>query len=125
MLTREDMVRLHYDTNAAAGLRGSAARKTMCWAAEQLPGAEAWKAKDRLTLLLAEYARLITAARASVTAARAGAAYPLAFVEAELARHGGLADQDVTVPTVLADARTAMVLAGRAALPHEPCRTAA
>jgi hypothetical protein len=70
-----------------------------------------------LALLKVEYARLVAAARASVTAARAGAADPLVYVMAELSRHSGLPPLDSTVPAVLADASTAMSLAGRAACP--------
>jgi len=69
------------------------------------------EASRALSLLRAEYARLLAAARASVTAARDGTADPLVYVAAELARHGGLPPQDATVPRILADARTAMTLA--------------
>jgi hypothetical protein len=67
-----------------------------------------------LALLRAEYARLAAAARASVTAARAGAANPLVYVEAELARHGGLPPADATVLAVLADAAAGMMVATHA-----------
>jgi hypothetical protein len=72
-----------------------------------------------LALLRADYARLAAAARASVSAARTGAANPLVYVEAELIRRGGLPPRDATVLTVLADARTAMFMAGEAAGPGE------
>jgi len=77
----------------------------------QLPDPAA-DAKLALALLRAEYARLIAAARGSIAAARAGADHPLAYVEAELARHCGLPPRDATVTSVLADARTAMTAAG-------------
>ena len=76
------------------------------------PGSAAGKAEARLALLRADYARLVTAARASVAAARTGAADPLVYVKAELARHCGLPPQETTVLAVLADAATAMALAG-------------
>jgi hypothetical protein len=72
-----------------------------------------------LALLRAEYARLAAAARASVAAARAGATDPLVYVEAELARHGGLPPKDMTVLAVLADAHTAMIMARPDAWLHE------
>lgn len=93
-------------------------------AGERLPSSSLGVAEARLALLRAEYARLVTAARASVTAARAGVPDPLVYLEAELARHCGLPPQDATVPAVLADAGTAMVLAGRAAWLHEPMAVA-
>ena len=77
-------------------------------------------AEARLALLQAEYARLLIAARASVMAARAGAADPLVYVEAELARNGGLPPRDATVSAALADAAVAMAPAGHSARPHEP-----
>lgn len=122
MLTREQMLRLHLKAGAAAGLPGPAGLMVIRRAEEQRPGTAGEAAEDRLALLRAEYARLIAAARASVTAARAVHAAPLAYVEAELVLHGGLPPQDASVPAVLADARTAMVLAGKQ---HEPVRTAA
>ena len=70
-----------------------------------------------LALLKARHAKLVAAARASVTAARAGAADPLVYVRAELSRYDGLPPLDSTVPAVLGDASTAMTLAGRAAGP--------
>jgi hypothetical protein len=91
---------------------GLAPEQVVCRAGEQLPGPVAREAEARLALLPAEYARLVTAARASVAAARAGGADPLVYVEAELARHCGLPPQDATVLAVLADVGTAMVLAG-------------
>lgn len=57
-----------------------------------------------MALLRAEYARLLAAARAAVAAAREGAPDLLVYVEAELARHGGLPPQGVSVLAVLADA---------------------
>lgn len=84
------------------------------------PDPPSGEAEDRLALLLAAHANLVSAARASIAAARAGAAHPLAYVEAELARHNGLPPQDAKVPTVLADAGTAMLVAGRAARPRGP-----
>jgi hypothetical protein len=71
-------------------------------------------AEDKLALLRAEYARLAAAARASVAAFWAGAANPLAYVEAELIRHRGLPSRGSAVMVVLADARTAMTMADRA-----------
>jgi hypothetical protein len=102
MLTREQIIQLRLETGSAAGLRGPAARGR--------PGSGP---EERLALLRAEYAQLIAAARATVAAARAGASDPLVYVEAELARHGGLPPQGASVPTVLADACTAMMLAGK------------
>jgi hypothetical protein len=80
-------------------------------------------AEDKLALALlrADYARLLAAARATVAAAQAGTPDPLVYVEAELARHGGLPPRGASVPAVLADARTAMMLAAR---PHEPVTAA-
>jgi hypothetical protein len=122
VLTREQMLRLRLETGAAAGLAGPAGLMVIRRAGEQRPGPAGMTAEDRLALLRAGYARLIAAARASVTAARAGDADPLAYVEAELARHGGLPPQGASVPAVLADARTAMMLAGKQ---HESARAAA
>ncbi len=99
----------------AMGSPDPAPGHVVCREGEQLPGPAARVAEARLALLRAEYARLVTAARASVTAARAGAADPLVYVEAELARHCGLPPQDSTVPAVLADVGAAMALAARAA----------
>lgn len=99
----------------AMGSPDPAPGHVVCREGEQLTGPAARVAEARLALLRAEYARLVTAARASVTAARAGAADPLVYVEAELARHCGLPPQDSTVPAVLADAGAAMALAARAA----------
>jgi hypothetical protein len=75
------------------------------------------QAELALALLKARHAKLVAAARASVTAARAGAADPLVYVRAELSRYDGLPPLDSTVPAVLGDASTAMTLAGRAAGP--------
>ena len=110
MLTREQMSQPRLEAGAAAGWRDPAA---------EMPGADAGPTKDKLALALlrAEYARLLAAARATVAAARTGAPDPLVYVEAELARHGGLPPRGASVPVVLADARTAMMLAAR---PHEP-----
>jgi hypothetical protein len=112
MLTREQMIQLRLEPGAAAGSRGPAA---------EMPGADAGSAKDKLALLRAEYAQLLAAARAAVTAARAGAPDPLVYVEAELTRHGGLPPRGASVPAVLADAHTAMMLA---AGPDEPVMAA-
>jgi hypothetical protein len=90
-----------------------------CQAGERPPSSSHEGAEARLALLRAEYARLVTAARASIAAARAGVPDPLVYLEVELARHCGLPPDDATVPAVLADAAAAMVLAGRAAWPHE------
>ena len=116
MLTRERIIQLRLETGIAAGLRGQAAT--------ELPVVIPGPAEDKqaLALLKAEYARLVTAARASVAAARTGTADPLIYVEAELARHCGLPAQGASVPVVLADACTAMMLAGK---PREPVRAAA
>ena len=102
------------ESDIAAGLRGPTPGQVVCQVREQLPGsaAEAADAGQALALLRAEHARLITAARASVTAARAGLANPLAYVEAELARRGGLPPQEAAVPAVLGDTGTAMMLTG-------------
>lgn len=78
----------------------------------------------RLALLRSEYARLATAACASIAAARAGAADPLAYLEAELARHRGLPPPGAAVPAILADAAAAMSLAARAGQLHEPVKAA-
>lgn len=75
------------------------------------------RAELALALLKAEYAKLVAAARASVTASRAGTADPLVYVRAELSRYDGLPPLDSTVSAVLADANTAMTLAGSAAGP--------
>lgn len=124
MLTREQRLRLRLETGAAAGLPGPAGPTVIRRAGRQRPCPAGGTAEHRLALLRAEYARLISAARASVTAGRAGAAHPLAHVEAELARHGGLPPRDATVPAVLADAASAMVVAGRATEPGEAMRAA-
>jgi hypothetical protein len=115
MLTREQIIQLRLETGAAAGLRGPAATER--------PGADHRSAKDKLALALlrAEYARLLAAARAAVAAARQGAPDPLVYVEAELAHHGGLPPQGASVSAVLADACTAMMLAGKT---HEPVMAA-
>jgi hypothetical protein len=117
---------------AASRLLGGTATNSSAWATrqrawrgkEQAAGQAAGLAESKLTLLRAEYARLVAAARASMVAARAGAADPLVYVEAELARHGGLPPKDATVPAILADAAAAMALAGRAARLHESAETA-
>ena len=83
-----------------------------------------WPAEDRLALLQTRYAELAAAARATIAAARAGLPDPLAYLEAELASHGGLPPEDATVLAVLADARTAMALAGQASRPREPMAVA-
>ncbi len=75
------------------------------------------QAEQSLALLKARYAQLVAAARASVTAAWADSEDPLAYVRAELSRCHGMPPRDSTVPAVLADARTAMMLAGCAARP--------
>jgi hypothetical protein len=121
MLTRARPARIRLK---AAADPVSSRLTAACPGGEQPPGLPPGVAEARLALLRAEYARLIAAARASVTAARAGAADPLVYVEAELARHCGLPPQDATVPAVLADAGTAMVLAGRASRPHGPLTAA-
>jgi hypothetical protein len=46
--------------------------------------------RDRLALLAAEHAALVTAARASVAAAALGQIDPLVFLRAQLAKHGQL-----------------------------------
>ena len=122
MLTREQMLRLRLETGAAAGLPGPMGLMVRRQARGQPPGTAGETSEDRLALLRVKYARLITAARASVTAERAGDADPLAYVEAELARHGGLPPRGASVPAVLADARTAMMLAEKQ---HESVRAAA
>lgn len=72
-------------------------------------------ARLALAIMQAKYAQLAAAARASVAAAWAGTADPLVYVEAELARYGGLPPRGAVVLAVLADARAAMTMAGRAA----------
>jgi hypothetical protein len=81
-------------------------------------------AEARLALLRSEYARLVAAARASIAAARAGAADPLAYLEAELARHHGLPQPGAAVPAVLADAAAAMSLASQVGQMPEPVKAA-
>jgi hypothetical protein len=120
LLTAEQMTRPRIGGDVPAGLRGTGPAQAARQAGEQLSDPSAWTAETRLILLRAEYARLITAARASVAAARAGSSDPLVYVEAELVRHCGLPPRDATVPAVLADARAAMALAGRVDRPHEP-----
>jgi hypothetical protein len=120
MLTAGQMTRPHIEADVAASLRGPVPAQVACQAGEPLPDPEAWTAEARLALLRAEYARLVAAARASVAAAWAGSPDPLVYVEKELIRHCGLPTQDATVPAVLADAHTALVLAWRAARPREP-----
>jgi hypothetical protein len=110
MLTR-DLVR-HPVKESAIQVSGPAPGQGVCRPGDRLPGLAAGTTEARLALLRADYARLITAARASVAAVRTGAANPLVYVEAELARHCGLPAQEATVPAVLADAATAMALAG-------------
>lgn len=109
MLTAEQMTRPRSAAEFPAGWLDPEPARVAGLAEEQLSAPEAGLA---LALLRADYARLVTAARASVTAARAGSADPLVYVEAELTRRGGLPPQDTTVPAVLADARAAMMLAG-------------
>ena len=106
MLTRVLPIRPRASADPARGSAGLAAEQAMCQEEKQLACPAA-----RLALLRADYARLVAAARASITAARAGATEPLVYVEAELARHGGLPPRDATVPGVLADVGTAMMLA--------------
>ena len=125
MLIRVLSARPRPKADPDAVLPGPAPEQAVCWEGERLPGMAAGAVEARLALLRAEYARLATAARASVTAARAGEANPLVYVEAELARHCGLPPQDSTVPAVLADAGAAMAVAARAALPHELVKAAA
>jgi len=127
MLTRALAARLHLTGSGGANLPGPALGHDAHGAGKPSPGAMATASANeaRLALLRSEYARLVTAARASVTAARAGAADPLVYVEAELARHSGLPPQDATVPAVLADARGAMALATRAAQLPELVKSAA
>jgi hypothetical protein len=124
MLTREQRFQLRLETSAAAGIDAPATMMTVRRAGGPPPGAVSGAEENQLALLRAQYAQMITAARASVTARRAGTADPLAYIEAELARHGGLPPGSATVPAVLADAATAMDLAGRGARPCEPARAA-
>jgi hypothetical protein len=116
VLTREQIVQLRLEAGAAEGLRGPAAAER--------PGVHPRSAEDKLALALlpAEHAWFLAAARAAVAAAREGASDPLVHVEAELACHGGLPPQGASVLAVPADARTAMMLAGK---PHEPVLAAA
>ena len=124
MLTAEQATRPRIEADDAAGLRGPEPAQLMGQAGERLPGPVAWTAEARLALMRAEYARLVTAARASVAAARAGSPDPLVYVKAELVRHYGLPPQNATVLAVLADANAALVLAGRAARLDEPVMAA-
>jgi hypothetical protein len=116
VLTREQIIQLRLETGAALGLRGPAATEQ--------PGVHPTSAKDTpaLALLRAEHARLLAAARAAAAAAREGAPDPLVYVEVELARPGGLPPQGASVLAILADARTAMMLAGKS---YEPVLAAA
>src|SRR2546428_9476005 len=104
MLTAEQMTMPCIEVDVATGLPRPTATQVVRQSGEQLPDPVAWTAEARLALLRAEYARLVTAARASVAAAWAGSSDPLVYVEAELVRHCGLPPQDATVPAVLADA---------------------
>lgn len=81
-------------------------------------------AEDRLALLLARHARLITAARVAIAAARDGLADPAAYLEAELGPFCGLPPRDATVLAIQADARTAMTLAQRATRSGKPMAVA-
>lgn len=72
-------------------------------------------AGSRLALLRAGYASLSAAARAAVAAAAAGDPDPLAYVRAELVRHGGLPPAGAAVPQVLADASAVMRMIDQAA----------
>ncbi len=105
------------EKSAGPAQHSSAIATNAAKAANAAEAAGAAQTELALALLKAEYARLVAAARASVTAARAGAADPLVYVMAELSRHSGLPSLGSTVPAVLADASTAMTLAGRAARP--------
>lgn len=125
MVTRALPARPRAKADPAGGSPGPARKQFTCREGQQLPGRAGRATEARLALLRAEYARLVTAARASVAAARAGATDPLVYVEAELVRHCGLPPQDATVPAVLADANAATELAGRAAGPDEPVKAAA
>ena len=112
MLTRGQPVRAPLEAGGATRVPGPRPGRGVRRPGEWPPGPAAVKTETRLALLRADYARLVTAARASVAAARTGAADPLVYVEAELARHCGLPPQEATVLAVLADAATAMMLAG-------------
>jgi hypothetical protein len=106
------------EKSTGPGQRSAASAASAARAARAAEAAGMAQTELALALLKAEYARLVAAARASVTAARAGAADPLVYVMAELSRHSGLPPLGSTVPAVLADAGTAMTLAGRAARPR-------
>jgi len=125
MVTRALWSRPRSRRDPAANPAGPARQQFASQPAEQPTGPPSGAAEARLALLRAEYARLVTAARASVAAARAGAADPLVYVEAELARQCGLPPQGATVLAVLADAGAAMTLAAQAAVPHELAKSAA
>jgi len=64
--------------------------------------------RTREALLRSHYLGLLTAARASVAAERAGDPDPLVFVRHELAKRDQLPADDEQAHRILADARTAM-----------------
>jgi hypothetical protein len=67
--------------------------------------------RTREALLRSHYLGLLTAARASVAAERAGDPEPLIFVKHELAKRDQLPADDEQAQRILADARTAMAFA--------------
>lgn len=67
---------------------------------------------DRSARLSAMYAELLAAARASVAAAACGDADPVAWVRGVLGEHGQLPEPGASPVRVVADARSAMRLAG-------------
>ncbi|GIH91349.1 hypothetical protein Psi01_19790 [Planobispora siamensis] len=78
-------------------------------------------ARMREATLRAYYLRLLTAARATVAAQRAGYPEPLTFLTDELAKRGQLPGTEDEVNRVLADAHTAAALL--ACLEQSPMRT--
>ena len=73
---------------------------------------EAW-ARSAPDMLLAGYAELLAAARAAVAAAARGDADPVGWVRGVLADRGQLPEPGARPSQVVADARSAMQLAGR------------
>ena len=65
-----------------------------------------------LAIVQAEYAELLAAARAAVTAERNGDADPLGYVRGLLAERGQLPPPGVAARHVVADARSALCLTG-------------
>jgi hypothetical protein len=77
----------------------------------RLAASEAW-ARSVPEMLRAGYAELLAAARASVAAAARGDADPVAWVRGVLEDRGQLPEPGANPSQVVADARSAMRLAG-------------